>query len=87
MISKNIMYSCLFTDATITKCIGSGVGLASLITENLLSHPFVVLRRQCQVGVLSHISWVSVASIGENSFISYFMRLRSIRFMYLYEGY
>ncbi|PSN54025.1 hypothetical protein C0J52_14572 [Blattella germanica] len=33
----------------ITKYIGVGVGLASLITENLLSHPFVVLRRQCQV--------------------------------------
>lgn len=36
-------------DATITRYIGIGVGLASLITENLLSHPFVVLRRQCQV--------------------------------------
>ncbi|XP_023718131.1 solute carrier family 25 member 46 [Cryptotermes secundus] len=36
-------------DGTITKYIGIGVGLASLITENLLSHPFVVLRRQCQV--------------------------------------
>lgn len=36
-------------DVTITKYIGVGVGLASLITENLLSHPFVVLRRQCQV--------------------------------------
>ncbi|KAJ9598718.1 hypothetical protein L9F63_010604 [Diploptera punctata] len=33
----------------VTKYIGIGVGLASLITENLLSHPFVVLRRQCQV--------------------------------------
>lgn len=43
----------LFTDSSITKYIGVGVGLASLITENLLSHPFVVLRRQCQVGFLS----------------------------------
>lgn len=25
------------------------VGLATLVTENLLSHPFIVLRRQCQV--------------------------------------
>lgn len=31
------------------KYIGGSVGLISLITENLLSHPFVVLRRQCQV--------------------------------------
>lgn len=29
--------------------LGISVGLVSLITENLLSHPFVVLRRQCQV--------------------------------------
>lgn len=36
-------------DATIQKYVGIGVGLATLITENLLSHPFVVLRRQCQV--------------------------------------
>ncbi|XP_069697716.1 mitochondrial outer membrane protein SLC25A46-like isoform X2 [Periplaneta americana] len=36
-------------DIAITRYIGVGVGLASLITENLLSHPFVVLRRQCQV--------------------------------------
>ncbi|KDR12085.1 solute carrier family 25 member 46-like [Zootermopsis nevadensis] len=36
-------------DGNITRYIGVGVGLASLITENLLSHPFVVLRRQCQV--------------------------------------
>lgn len=31
------------------KYLGISVGLVSLITENLLSHPFVVLRRQCQV--------------------------------------
>lgn len=31
------------------KYLGVSVGLVSLITENLLSHPFVVLRRQCQV--------------------------------------
>ncbi|XP_049937391.1 mitochondrial outer membrane protein SLC25A46-like [Schistocerca serialis cubense] len=36
-------------DVAVRKYIGAGVGLASLITENLLSHPFVVLRRQCQV--------------------------------------
>lgn len=33
------------------KYIGGSVGLISLITENLLSHPFVVLRRQCQVRI------------------------------------
>ncbi|RZF41277.1 hypothetical protein LSTR_LSTR015439 [Laodelphax striatellus] len=31
------------------KYITTGVGLVTLITENLLCHPFVVLRRQCQV--------------------------------------
>lgn len=31
------------------KYIEVSIGIVSLITENLLSHPFVVLRRQCQV--------------------------------------
>jgi hypothetical protein len=44
------------TDGTFTRYIGVGVGLASLITENLLSHPFVVLRRQCQVSIMPNIS-------------------------------
>lgn len=33
----------------VSKYVGLGCGLASLITGNLLIHPFVVLRRQCQV--------------------------------------
>ncbi|XP_015124373.1 solute carrier family 25 member 46 [Diachasma alloeum] len=36
-------------DVAIKRSIGIGCGLASLITENLLIHPFIVLRRQCQV--------------------------------------
>ncbi|XP_015606647.1 solute carrier family 25 member 46 [Cephus cinctus] len=36
-------------DTTVKKYVGLGCGLASLITENLLIHPFIVLRRQCQV--------------------------------------
>ncbi|KAF5281456.1 hypothetical protein FQR65_LT14690 [Abscondita terminalis] len=36
-------------DATLKKVITTGVSIVSLIAENLLSHPFVVLRRQCQV--------------------------------------
>lgn len=36
-------------DQSMRKYLGVSVGLVSLITENLLSHPFVVLRRQCQV--------------------------------------
>lgn len=36
-------------ELSLRKYIGVSVGLVSLITENLLSHPFVVLRRQCQV--------------------------------------
>ncbi|KAK0181240.1 hypothetical protein PV327_003540 [Microctonus hyperodae] len=36
-------------DIAIKKSVGIGCGLVSLITENLLIHPFIVLRRQCQV--------------------------------------
>lgn len=36
-------------EISIRKYLGGGIGLISLITENLLCHPFVVLRRQCQV--------------------------------------
>ncbi|XP_066155341.1 mitochondrial outer membrane protein SLC25A46-like [Euwallacea fornicatus] len=36
-------------DVTVKRYIGSGVAFVSVITENLLSHPFLVLRRQCQV--------------------------------------
>lgn len=36
-------------ELTLRKYLGVSVGMVSLITENLLSHPFVVLRRQCQV--------------------------------------
>lgn len=36
-------------EVMVRKYLGVSVGLVSLITENLLSHPFVVMRRQCQV--------------------------------------
>lgn len=36
-------------DVSISRYLSVSVSLVSLITENLLSHPFVVLRRQCQV--------------------------------------
>ncbi|XP_043259687.1 uncharacterized protein LOC122401550 [Colletes gigas] len=36
-------------DSAMRTCIAAGCGLASLITETLLVHPFIVLRRQCQV--------------------------------------
>lgn len=38
-----------FSEAAARKHIALSVGLATLVTENLLSHPFIVLRRQCQV--------------------------------------
>lgn len=38
-----------YEDVTVKRYIGSGVAFVSLITENLLSHPFLILRRQCQV--------------------------------------
>lgn len=37
------------TELSVRKYLGVSVGMVSLITENLLSHPFLVLRRQCQV--------------------------------------
>lgn len=33
----------------LSRYLSVSVSLVSLITENLLSHPFIVLRRQCQV--------------------------------------
>ncbi|XP_057336755.1 mitochondrial outer membrane protein SLC25A46-like [Microplitis mediator] len=36
-------------DIAVKKSVGIGCGIVSLITENLLIHPFIVLRRQCQV--------------------------------------
>lgn len=34
---------------SLSRYLSVSVSLVSLITENLLSHPFIVLRRQCQV--------------------------------------
>ncbi|XP_053995975.1 mitochondrial outer membrane protein SLC25A46-like [Hylaeus anthracinus] len=42
-------------DLTVKRYIGAGCGLASLITETLLVHPFIVLRRQCQVNPGSNV--------------------------------
>ncbi|ALC49346.1 CG5755 [Drosophila busckii] len=36
-------------DVSLRKYLVFGVQWVSLVTENLLSHPFIVLRRQCQV--------------------------------------
>uniref|UniRef100_A0A182IXA1 Uncharacterized protein n=1 Tax=Anopheles atroparvus TaxID=41427 RepID=A0A182IXA1_ANOAO len=36
-------------EISLRKYLGASVNLISLITENLLCHPFLVLRRQCQV--------------------------------------
>ncbi|EDW06129.1 solute carrier family 25 member 46 [Drosophila mojavensis] len=36
-------------EASLRKYLVFGVQWVSLVTENLLSHPFIVLRRQCQV--------------------------------------
>ena len=40
-------------DASVDPVVGAAVQFASLFAENLLSHPCVVLRRQCQVGAES----------------------------------
>ena len=31
------------------KYAGLGIGVAGLLAENLACHPFIILRRQCQV--------------------------------------
>lgn len=36
-------------EISLRKYLGASVNIISLITENLLCHPFLVLRRQCQV--------------------------------------
>lgn len=36
-------------EISLSRYLSVSVSLVSLITENLLSHPFIVLRRQCQV--------------------------------------
>jgi hypothetical protein len=33
--------------------VSLGLGLSGLVCENLLAHPFVVVRRQCQVNMMS----------------------------------
>ncbi|XP_077318424.1 mitochondrial outer membrane protein SLC25A46 [Lithobates pipiens] len=45
---------------------GFGIGLASLFTENVLAHPCIVLRRQCQVNYHArnyHLSPFSIVNI------------------------
>ena len=35
------------------KYAGLGIGVTGLLIENVISHPFLVLRRQCQVNMIS----------------------------------
>lgn len=37
----------------VDRYFGVGLGLAGLICENIVSHPFIVMRRQCQVNMMS----------------------------------
>ena len=36
-------------DTSIPRYAGLGIGVANLLAENLACHPFIILRRQCQV--------------------------------------
>ena len=38
-------------DKETDKYAGLGIGVTGLLAENLLCHPFIILRRQCQVNV------------------------------------
>ncbi|KAM5328448.1 mitochondrial outer membrane protein SLC25A46 isoform 1-T1 [Glossophaga mutica] len=42
-------FSSVNTYEQLSRFAGFGIGLASLFTENVLAHPCIVLRRQCQV--------------------------------------
>lgn len=42
-------------DPNIQTVAAKGVGLIAIVAENLLSHPFLVLRRQCQVRTILSI--------------------------------
>lgn len=53
----------------INRFAGFGIGLASLFTENVLAHPCIVLRRQCQINYHArnyHLSPFSIVSIMYN---------------------
>ncbi|XP_073405848.1 mitochondrial outer membrane protein SLC25A46 isoform X3 [Dendrobates tinctorius] len=50
----------------LSRFAGFGIGLASLFTENVLAHPCIVLRRQCQVNYHArnyHLSPFSIVNI------------------------
>ncbi|KAM4050888.1 mitochondrial outer membrane protein SLC25A46 isoform 2-T2 [Anomaloglossus baeobatrachus] len=52
--------------AGLSRFAGFGIGLASLFTENVLAHPCIVLRRQCQVNYHArnyHLSPFSIVNI------------------------
>ncbi|XP_075692859.1 mitochondrial outer membrane protein SLC25A46 isoform X2 [Rhinoderma darwinii] len=52
--------------AGLNRFAGFGIGLASLFTENVLAHPCIVLRRQCQVNYHArnyHFSPFSIVNI------------------------
>jgi solute carrier family 25 protein 46 len=56
----------LFINYVVEHYIARGYGLVSLITENLLIHPFIVLRRQCRVNPISkkyHVTPVTLIPI------------------------
>ena len=40
-------------DGETDKYAGMGIGVTGLLAENLACHPFMILRRQCQVNVES----------------------------------
>jgi hypothetical protein len=42
------------------KYAGLGIGVAGLLAENLVCHPFIILRRQCQVVLDWQISSLNV---------------------------
>ena len=55
------------------KYAGLGIGVAGLLAENLACHPFIILRRQCQVGenklkkrkVGKNSLWINLVPCGE----------------------
>ncbi|XP_064412727.1 mitochondrial outer membrane protein SLC25A46 [Latimeria chalumnae] len=65
----NVAASASSSNEQLNRFAGFGVGLASLFTENVLAHPCIVLRRQCQVNYHAknyHLTPFTVISIMYN---------------------
>ena len=84
MVSESEVYAStdFFTDVQMEKYGELSINIVSLCAENLLSHPFIVVRRQCQVRILTTNQYI-LFSI----FLNFFMLPQIfIAWVSIYEG-